>query len=256
VTRPALRLLHTSDLHIGGEYGKVGDAWHGPRCVCPVELVTRGARVAGADVLLVAGDMFDNARIDDEIVVAVMRIFGRQPFRTVILPGNHDPHDERSIYLRGAVNELPASISIFREGAGELIRIPALGLSLWGRPTIVHDSSHRPLFGAPPRPNGDWFVVTAHGDLEDDMGRPSSPIHPDELAAVEADYIALGHWDTPASVGLQQVPTWYSGSPCIGGVARTALLVTMNGGTTVHPFQLESRTRVSCPGVDITEEDD
>jgi DNA repair exonuclease SbcCD nuclease subunit len=253
--RRGVRLLHTSDLHIGGEYGKTGPAWHGPECLCPIELVTRAARNARSDVLLVAGDLFDNPRISDEMAVAAMRLFGAQPYPTVILPGNHDPHDESSLYLRPALGELPAHVRVFREPDGECIALPDLSLSLWGRPTVIHEPSHRPLAGAPSRPNGGWYVVMAHGELMDeDSTRGSSPIHQYELAALDADYVALGHWDVCANVGGYGVPSWYSGSPCIGGGARTALLVDFaDGGTQVAPLQLVARDDRECPGFAVIE---
>jgi hypothetical protein len=252
VKRRAIRVLHTSDLHIGGEYGKTGPAWHGPDCLCPIELVTRAARDVRADALIVAGDLFDNPRISDEMAVAAMRLFGTQAYPTVILPGNHDPHDESSLYLRPALRELPRSVLVFREPDGEYIKLPELSLSLWGRPTVIHEPSHRPLAGAPPRPNGGWYIVTAHGELMGDgSARGSSPIHREEIALLDADYVALGHWDVCASVG-DTVPSWYSGSPCIGGAARTALLVEFGEpSVAITPVQLTSRDMGDCPGIGL-----
>ena len=49
----------------------------------------------------------------------------------------------------------------------------------------------------------------------------------EEIAATEADYLALGHWDRPIQVGNGAVPAFYSGSP---ELARTVNLVRLTAG--------------------------
>ena len=46
----------------------------------------------------------------------------------------------------------------------------------------------------------------------------------EEIAATEADYLALGHWDRPMRVGNGAVPAYYSGSP---ELAQTINLVRL-----------------------------
>lgn len=59
-------IVHTSDLHLGSEVhgGDVPNA----RSLSPLSSVLAAAR--GADVLLVAGDMFDNNRVSTPFVDA------------------------------------------------------------------------------------------------------------------------------------------------------------------------------------------
>ena len=52
--------------------------------------------------------------------------------------------------------------------------------------------------------------------------RPSWVFGDEEIAATEADYLALGHWDRPMSVGDGGVLAYYSGSP---ELAQTVNLV-------------------------------
>lgn len=44
---------------------------------------------------------------------------------------------------------------------------------------------------------------------------------------MDADYVALGHWDVPAVIQTDAVPAYYSGSP---DIARTINVVTFGAG--------------------------
>ena len=54
--------------------------------------------------------------------------------------------------------------------------------------------------------------------------RPSWLISDEMIAATEADYLALGHWDRAAQVGGGSVPAYYSGSPDYVGTVNLVRL--------------------------------
>ena len=54
--------------------------------------------------------------------------------------------------------------------------------------------------------------------------RPSWLFSDDAIAATEADYLALGHWDRAVRVGNGVVPAYYSGSP---ELARTVNVIRL-----------------------------
>ncbi|HEU4842369.1 MAG TPA: hypothetical protein VFT09_13040, partial [Ilumatobacteraceae bacterium] len=67
---------------------------------------------------------------------------------------------------------------------------------VWARAMVQHEPSFRPLHGPPPRVAGRWHVVAGHGLVvgpEGNVGRRSSPILPEDIDAIDADYVALGH---------------------------------------------------------------
>jgi len=73
--------------------------------------------------------------------------------------------------------------------------------------------------------------VMAHGHYEPPETwhnplRPSWLISDAMIAATEADYVALGHWDRAAQVGDGSVPAYYSGSP---DYVETVNLVRLSG---------------------------
>ena len=67
MARRPLRLLHTSDVHLGS-HGYHGAATHHKHCVCPLRAVDTIAREHGVDGVLVVGDLFDHARVDETLV--------------------------------------------------------------------------------------------------------------------------------------------------------------------------------------------
>ena len=74
-----------------------------------------------------------------------------------------------------------------------------------------------------------WQIAMAHGHYEPPHTlatplRPSWLFSDDAIAATEADYLALGHWDRPERVGDGTVPAYYSGSP---DLARTVNLIRL-----------------------------
>ena len=61
LTRKKVRLIHTSDTHLGDQAGH-------PRSAKALESVVDSVAKLGGDALLMVGDVFDNARISDEVL--------------------------------------------------------------------------------------------------------------------------------------------------------------------------------------------
>jgi DNA repair exonuclease SbcCD nuclease subunit len=219
-----VRLLHTSDVHLG-------DA---PRdCISRRALqavVAAGSR-EGADVLLLAGDIFDS-RVPDDLVVWVLGELSRFDGTVVLLPGNHDRlEEERSVYRRPVFDRRPAHIHVLGV-PHETIELEELSLEIWGRPIVVHDRASRPLANVPLRGRLCWRVLIGHGHLESerDVGERSSPIQREEIAEADAEYVALGHWDYLTDVSTERVTAYYSGAPHHGRELDFANLVTLGPG--------------------------
>lgn len=235
-----LRILHTSDLHLGDPFGRPGPLRHSADCLCTLDALARAAETAGAGLLLIAGDLFDHARVPDRLLSGAAATLAALPVPVIVLPGNHDHFAGDSLYRRRAWRQASAGVHVLTSEAGETLRFPDLGLTIWGRAVHDHSPDHRPLRGAPARPKGDWYVVVAHGHYleprELGSGWPprSSPILPDDLHGLTADYVALGHWDVCTRVGDNGLESWYSGAPALGGRPGTAMLVTLEPGARVR----------------------
>jgi DNA repair protein SbcD/Mre11 len=258
LTRRPVRLLHSSDLHLGAEHGLLGPGWHGAGCVCPLQSLVTAAARHRCDLVLIAGDIFDSNRVRETVVLSALEVLAGLTASCVIVPGNHDALDETSVYGRYDFEAAAPRLRVVRRPEGESIEFPGLTTRVWARAMVDHDPRNRPLAGAPPRAGDRWSVVVAHGHFmegeADELAQVrSSPIYRHDLAAVAADYVALGHWDLPEQVGSAPV-AWYAGAPALGGFAQAGLLVTLDPetGVAVESLALESNGAAGCLGLSMS----
>jgi exonuclease SbcD len=220
--RNKVRLIHTSDTHLG-------DDWHPELAETALQTVVDGVAGLGGDALLIVGDVFDHARVPDAVLEFFLEQMRRLTVPAIVLPGNHDLYDDNSLYRREPFRYKPPNLHIFTNPAGEVIRFPELGLDFWGRAMLMHTPQFRPLQGMPSRSNGRWLVALAHAHFHfpDDTDQRSSPIYPDEVAQAGCDYLALGHWERHVDVSQGPVKAVYSGSPLGASSNNHAVSVTV-----------------------------
>ena len=217
-----LRLLHTSDLHLGSD-AYAADALRG------FDRVVEAAQALGVDGVLIAGDLFDSFRTPLDTVTYVFEGLRKLDRPVFILPGNHDTLLTGAYGTSDCLPPLPPNFHLLREPAGDVATSAALGLCVWGRPVYDHDPSFRPLEGLQFRPDDGWFVVMAHGLVMDGHtgSARSSPITLEELEQADCDYIALGHVHVFRDVTQGGSPAFYCGAPS-GLQQKTAVLVTLD----------------------------
>ena len=215
MTNRAITLVHSSDLHVDDDYPA---RLYGGDGTAGLAAVIAAARESEADLLLLAGDIFDCNRVPRPVIERAAGLLADAGRPVVILPGNHDPAVADSPYRAPCF----ARETLFVLGIShtERVHFPALDLELWGRPHRDYDDMV-PLGDAPPR-RARWRVVLAHGHYEPlpdrtTRLRPSWLIGDAELDAVAADYVALGHWNRAVRVGGAACEAWYSGSPDYAG---------------------------------------
>ena len=230
-----MRLLHTSDLHLGKRL-------HGhsllPDQIQALEQVTRLAQDHQADVLVVAGDVFDRTFPPEEAVTAFgdwLRALrrSRPDMPVVIIAGNHDSAQRLSwpaglladanVFVRGRPDSVVTPISV-TTAAGEQAQIWALPFAWAGDlpPAEGEQRSQVSAFETGVR----WVterqdtekaqVLVAHcfarggaaSDSERTLVGQATLIDPAVFDGF--DYVALGHLHRPQRVSSQ---AYYSGSP-------------------------------------------
>ncbi|HIN05183.1 MAG TPA: hypothetical protein EYM65_02950, partial [Dehalococcoidia bacterium] len=95
-----LKLIHTSDIHLGDEIGH-------PASVEALKAVVDAVPGLGGDVLLLVGDIFDNGRVGNDVLEGFLDQISRLTVPAVLLPGNHDLYADDSVYLREPFNHKP-----------------------------------------------------------------------------------------------------------------------------------------------------
>ena len=203
-----LRLIHTSDTHLGDVTG------HPQAADALISVVDAVADNEG-DMLLLVGDVFDNERVSDEVLDSFLTQIARLDTPALVLPGNHDLIHETSVYRRAPFNDAPKNLFVFKETEGEVLSFPDLGIDLWGRAMPMHTPAFIPLQGMPSPIGNNWLVAMAHGHFhyDEDRDMRSAPIYPHEVAESRCHYLALGHWDRHVDVSQGNTTAVYSGCP-------------------------------------------
>ena len=216
-----LRLIHTSDIHLGDPYGH-------PASILALQKVVNAVGDQEPDYLLLSGDVFDNQRIGDDVIRYFLDEISRAQVPSIVLPGNHDLMNETSIYSRAIFERSPENLHVFREPTGQLISFKHI--DFWGKAMIEHSPSFRPVEGMPDAAPGKWLVSMAHGHFEKKptgSGR-SSLIFSEDISSLKCDYLALGHWDIHTDISQGDVTAVYSGCPMgIGGRAGSVIAVEL-----------------------------
>ncbi len=211
-----IRIVHTSDLHLDASFRAAGipSARARERCVAHLEAFDRVvelARAENADLLLIAGDLFEAAHTRPATVRHVAKRLAAWGRPVCIAPGNHDPLQPSSVY---GLATWPENVTLF--GASwSAVPFPDLGLTVYGRGFTEPEEHARLVDGLRIDTSG-LNVVVAHGSDESsrpDRHQPYRPFTVGELDALRADYVALGHFHTHAVLPTRRVPAAYSGSP-------------------------------------------
>ena len=211
----AFRFIHTADWQIAKPFARFPAQLAGELAAARVSAIKRIAGLArgsGAAHVLVAGDVFDNDRLDAlTLRRALEHMRAESDITFLLLPGNHDPAKAGGIWERLARLGLPGNITVLDAArahavSAECIVLPApLTSRSPGRdPTEWMADAH----SAP----GQIRVGLAHGSIQgfSSDGESTVPIAPDRAARAGLDYLALGDWHGAMRIDAR---TWYSGTP-------------------------------------------
>jgi DNA repair exonuclease SbcCD nuclease subunit len=217
---PVVRMLHTSDIHIAGDQASMDG----------FQAVVSTAIDCDVDIVLIAGDLFDSSRVREDTVAQTVTELRRLGRPVVLIPGNHDCIDARSIYHRVDLSDAE-NVFLAADPAGQEVTFPDLSLVIWARGIENHDPTNRPLAGYTPADPAYWRVVLTHGHYvpTGENSDRSSRIAQAEIGDLQCDYVALGHWHRFVDVSEGDVKAFYSGSPC----------EPVTGGATVNMVTLD-----------------
>ena len=265
-----VRILHTGDVHIGAPFEFLGGKGAEQRLTVrgTFERVTRLADEGSYGLLLIAGDLFDDAyTVPERDIAFVIQCLAAAGPRcgVVILPGSHDYWAPGCVYEREWSRlEAVGNISIITPERS-VIRFPALSLAVHGTPSISPHASANPLAGLVPDREMRWNIALAHGSVAGasaDYDPAENPIRLEELEA-GFDYVALGHWHSFNIIREELPPAVYSGSPELiardqTGAGSVVSITLSEGGASVERISVgkrrTARASIDCTGITTTEE--
>jgi DNA repair exonuclease SbcCD nuclease subunit len=191
----AVKILHTADWQIGMRAVAAGERAAEVReaRLRAAERVVEEANRRGVELLLLAGDTFEDNAVEPVLIRRVVDLLLRAQCPVAVLPGNHDPLGPGSVFRHPAWREAEPRVRVLAtteplELAGALL-LPA--------PCESKSSTEDPTLRIARAPADRVRIGVAHGSLRDqgfEVAADDFPIGADAAERAGVDYLALGHW--------------------------------------------------------------
>ena len=200
-----IKIFHTADVHLDSPFTGLN-----PRSAelrrnelrqTFMSMMTAAKR-ADADLMLIAGDLFDGTSVSRDTVRMLCRefeTFGRPVF---IAPGNHDPASPGSVWQRVT---FPDNVHVFTSTEPEGIDLSDedggdTGVTVYGFGFTAPDLETVPIAGWAADDPGRINLLVCHCDMTAQKST-DCPVTAAHLTAFGADYAALGHIHNPPPPG-------------------------------------------------------
>ena len=191
------KLLHTADWQMGlkaSHVAAVADRVRSSRLQAARVLIEK-ANAAKVEAVVIAGDLFEDNLVQDRLVHEVLQVLAEAKAPVFVLPGNHDPYSQDSVYRRGSWKARPQHIVLLE--TTDPVVVPGDNMVLLPAPLRQRKGFQDPTLLLAQPPAGSAVVVgVAHGSLriEGKFSPDDFPIALDTVARTGVDYLALGHW--------------------------------------------------------------
>ena len=165
------------------------------------------------EILLIAGDFFDNMSLNKTTINFIMNEFSRIKDTFVFIsPGNHDPYNRKSFYK---ILTWPDNVYIFK-GAMESVVIEKLKVVVWG--CAFNEKYHKKTLLKNIKANNQYInIVVMHGQVcNGNITNEYNPIYLEDIKNSGANYVALGHEHDFSGI-LKVGQTHYCYCGCLSG---------------------------------------
>ncbi|MHB9133166.1 MAG: metallophosphoesterase family protein [Armatimonadota bacterium] len=227
----AFTLLHTADCHLGKSFSELPPERAEQRrndLLATLMRVCRLAKERKVDLLCIAGDLFDRPAPSVSLLAAARHALAEAGVPILLIPGNHDPLDDKSPYLE---NRWPGNVMVASAPGWQ--RMPVAEAEVWAF-GYTRGEAHRSAWVDFPGCGADALLTLHAACLAPGLAADASyyPFSPGDIPACA--YLALGHHHRPVQVAHGPL-AWYAGSPEpleAEAIPAAALLVTLDGKST------------------------
>ncbi|MDU5260869.1 MAG: DNA repair exonuclease [Clostridium celatum] len=207
------------------------------------------------EVLLIAGDVFDNLTVNKNTLFFISDQIRRiKSIKVFISPGNHDPYNEKSFY---SMINWPENVYIFK-GDMEFKEVKELNLIVWGA-GFRNNYENKTLLRRINIDNDKINIMLLHGEITSSNSKNEyNPIYINDIYNSNIDYIALGHRHKFSGILKEGMTTYaYSGCPQGRGFdeeGEKGVIIgeVYKGGTNLEFFPVYKRKYVTKE-IDITD---
>lgn len=264
-----VRFLHTSDWQLGMARHFFSDGAQERFAQARFDSIRTMGRIAVEEkcqFMVVCGDVFESNQVDRKTVARAMEALREVQVPVYILPGNHDPLNEASVYRSGTFMERnPGHVRVVEDAApfaaGD-------GVELVGAPWMSKRPAANPVedaLAAPGPAAGVVRICIGHGAIDilspdpDAAGTIRLTALERAIAKEKVHFVALGDRHSLTRVGSGE-RVWYSGTPeatdFSEGDAGRALVVEIDGGRVSARGVQVGHWRFSERRVDLNSADD
>ena len=254
-----VRVLHAADLHLDSAFAGLSRQQAAERrsqSRQTVERLVDWANDHGAELMLLAGDLFDSAALYAQTAEELAGALGRFSGAVVIAPGNHDCYTPASPW---GTCVWPENVHIFTAAAPGFFDLPAYGCRVHGAaftaPEEPREGALLELSISPELVN----IGVFHGDVGARESR-YRPISLGEIRQSGLDYLALGH--VHGCSGLQRAgATAWAYPGCLEGRGfdetgdKGFLFGTVDRGRAEMAFVPFAPRRYEVLSADVTDQD-
>ena len=218
-----VKILHCSDLHIDTPFKDLPESISEKRKEEVKETfinIVDLCKKEEIQILLIAGDFFDNLRVYKASIELIKRKF-KEIYKTKIFisAGNHDPYNKKSFY---DLIHWPKNVYVFKNNIEEIV-LEDFNTVICGFSFNENYIKERKLKGykVPKKYENYIKIMVCHGVLttEGAANRGEifyNPIVEEDIKNIDVDYLALGHTHTFS--GIKKIGnTFYSYSGCPEG---------------------------------------
>ena len=209
-----IKVLHCADLHFDTPFKEISKEVSDTSKNELLEVFKNIIDLAideNIEVLLIAGDVFDNLTVNKNTLFFISDQIRRiNNIKVFISPGNHDPYNEKSFY--NMIN-WPENVYIFK-GDMEFKEVKELNLIVWGAGFRGNYENETLLRGINVD-NDKINIMILHGEIVSTNSKNEyNPIYINDIYKSNIDYIALGHRHKFSEILKAGMTTYaYSGCP-------------------------------------------
>lgn len=216
-----IRFIHTSDWQLGMTRRFLNEGAqerYNQARFDSVAAIMRLARAEECRFVVVAGDIFESNQVSRKTIGRALEALRESSVPVYLLPANHDPLNEASVYRNSAFLERkPPHVHVV-ENSQPIPAAPGLEIvgAPWPRKHPVANPVHAVLAGLEPARDC-LRLCLAHGPVDAfGFGESEAVIAADRLRAALADgrihFVALGDRHSLTSIDAEK-RIWYSGTP-------------------------------------------
>ena len=253
-----VKVLHCADLHFDTPFKELSKEVSDTSKNELLEVFKKIIDLAieeNIEVLLIAGDVFDNLTVNKNTLFFISDQIKRiKNIKVFISPGNHDPYNEKSFY---SMINWPENVYIFK-GDMEFKEVKELNLVVWGA-GFRNNYENESLLKSINVDNNKINIMLLHGEITSTGSKNEyNPIYINDIYKSNIDYIALGHRHKFSGILKEGMTTYaYSGCPQGRGFdeeGEKGVIIgeVYKGGTNLKFFPVYKRKYVTKE-IDITD---